>query len=320
MTDSAKDTKTGSYRRGGPKSKFWAGLNRFFLSATPYDSQIRLEAQISELESRLKAFRSVRKGKDTDREAEVCLALIDDFIASAQSEICANYVEAGWLHFNAALRSEVELQTDPKVVESMITALAEESKEKLKNWRGPAVNTLLARAKNLTDAELSAKKTLLAQALELRDLHFDNMYRNKEILKRHIGVLLIPLLIGAFGFLVVLFFGNPDFNHVRIGTERIPGIIPTVFGAAFLGLMGASLSALTGMVNSDRVPSQFDHIRITLARACTGLVTGMVAYLVVKVGWIKGFETPAHLWLLAFGFGFSEKLFLGVMDRLGKKK
>ena len=302
-----------------PLKILWQTFLTLFYPTTPYTSGRRLDAQILSLESELEFL----KGGEAAHGA--ALAEVRRHLDDAKAARKIHMTEAGWLHLHAAQRARIDLLSPTELTAYLIN-LKHENTLKLSQWRQQASNDL-CKAALAKDATSEDARIYAREAAKIRDGMFDNVYRNKEILKTHIGILLAPMLLGVVIFLSAGHFafgrecsGDPNCAWDYSDFEGLNSVTLFLLASFGLGLAGASISAISGMASSKVVPNQFDHPRITIARTVVGGASAMLAYFIVQTDIINGVNSPPYTLMIAFALGFSEKLLVGVMDRVGSTR
>ena len=273
---------------------------------------------------RLRAdIRCTRERLDSYKTSNGHIGQARGFLDLAEHEaIPAGDVNGGWKCLNEALREEIYL-VDDTVLSLRIIALEKEADAKLKSWRKVSVREALRRARRKLkkpkdkDATDEARQ-LLVEATALRDAHFDNLYYKKDLTRSRMAFLAAVLTIIVIVFL--LKFGNGSAMFPDVDTASTLSDADLLLGGSLLGAMGASLSALMSFASQETIPDQFQSIWVTIARPAVGAASGLGAVFVGQTDFFTISGGPAGIWFLALGFGFSERLVMGAMGKLGQMK
>ncbi len=252
-------------------------------------------------------------GEKTGRQAakKRCIG----FLEKAERAIALADIDSAWKCYNAARRAELHLLDDNELKAVQIS-LAHEAAQKLEGWRHKSVAEILCLAEDTDNPE--AKRRLIAEALMIRDAHNDNLYFRKDRVRSRMVILAVFLLALLLLYLSAIGLGDRPFR-VYIASEPISWEL--LASCMLLGGMGACLSALMSLSNKDVIPDQFTSIMVTIARPLIGAASGIIAVLSLKTGFFDlGDNNNVAVWLLAFALGFSERLVMGTMEKIGSKK
>jgi hypothetical protein len=198
-------------------------------------------------------------------------------------------------------------------------ALLEESRKasgKLTPWRTASIQSILH------DTHPTA--TQVADAMAIRDESFANQYHNIWMRGDQIRFLvLICLGCSALYLFTVMWAGPIIFRGLQDGSSLWS--YRKVATALLFGLLGAALSALRGLMTSDkgmRIPERVANRFTTMARLFSGVIAGLAGY----VFWAEGMiplDThqlqPVFSLPLIFGF-VGEKLVMRVARTVGDDK
>jgi hypothetical protein len=101
------------------------------------------------------------------------------------------------------------------------------------------------------------------------------------------------------------------------GPSRLIGLaFPVLVMAAFFGGIGACLSGLFSFTLQGRVPNEYEGWFRTLIRPVIGIASGFLAVVILRSGLLTFGDDLAWVAISALVFGFSERLFMGTMERL----
>ena len=91
---------------------------------------------------------------------------------------------------------------------------------------------------------------------------------------------------------------------------------PVLVMAACFGGIGACLSGLFSFTLQGRVPNEYEGWFRTLIRPVIGIASGFLAVVILRSGLLTFGDDLAWVAIAALAFGFSERLFMGTMERL----
>jgi hypothetical protein len=101
------------------------------------------------------------------------------------------------------------------------------------------------------------------------------------------------------------------------GRSRLIGFaFPVLMMAACFGGIGACLSGLFSFTLQGRVPNVYEGWFRTLIRPVIGIASGFLAVVILRSGLVTFGDDLAWVAIAALAFGFSERLFMGTMERL----
>jgi hypothetical protein len=105
--------------------------------------------------------------------------------------------------------------------------------------------------------------------------------------------------------------------HLPDGPSRLIGFgFPVLVMASFFGGIGACLSGLFSFTLQGRVPNEYEGWFRTLIRPVIGIASGFLAVVILRSGLLTFGDDLAWVAITALAFGFSERLFMGTMERL----
>jgi len=251
-----------------------------------------------------------------------CEANLHQLLDQAESALTRGDIDRGWKCFHAARRIELLLVQDKTLMLAKGAQIRDES-DKLNKWRKEAVNNLLP--KNMKPEEITPG--ILFDAASIRDEHFVNQAYKSSLKRTHhfvLGSLLVLILLWiCYGLNQSLF--NFDNNYADIFPSMYPGLIT-------FGLLGATISAILKAVKTEdastRIPEITLAIRVTLLRIVLGAAAAIVAYLLLMSDFkgmlsklipedIRDMEIMT-IYVVAFASGFTERLVLGVVEKITK--
>lgn len=295
--------------RPNKAQRFFAGL---FLDAA---RRRRLQSELAVLRIRLEERARVDQHAPWLLAAASCVTQIERAIEDRD-------LDRGWASLLAAERHEVDALSADEL-SARVEAVRREALSKLSDWRRDSVVAILAqcqqaavknngaRKKGPADEERAKSVRLkVKEALRVRDEHFFNVYRKTEI-RRNL-LLVTALILAAALFLTYAiavdapsgFLGSPDTL-----------LIVMVFGMLG-GLLSTAVSLADDKSSGRRMPEHIASTYVTLARPIFGAGFAVAVYIAIKSGAMNVFEgRSGGIALASFLAGFSERWFLGIVDR-----
>lgn len=263
----------------------------------------RLQAELVTARSRL--LLAGAQAREPGAWREEATRLLD----RAEQALGEGLLDLGWRCMHEADRVLVQ-SFGRAELEAQMTSLRSEAAHELPGWRGEVVQGLARGAEH--DDTLETLQVRLARAMLLRDVFRDYQYFQTQLLRRQIGILCVMLLLLSGLLLGAARRGMLE-SGAQVGSEALPV-------AMLLGGIGAVLSALLTFASSSpsrRVPEALLNSVSTFARPLLGAVSGVVGWLALNSG-VFNVPSDASVWLVVFAFGFSERLVLGTLERVGK--
>lgn len=273
----------------------------------------RLAAEVTVLSARLSRMTA---GKDVGKLDWAAAAR--GFLEAADREWRGRDLDAGWKYVHEAARQMIGGLSDGELA-AAVQVKRQEAETKLAGWRREAVRVLLAEPGQEPSGKAATKidtRTALRQATALLDEATDNAYFKMRIVRRQMAFLSFTLLALCIGFVVILACADA-YAPMRGGrlTTAVMG------GGMILGGMAACLSGLISFAQSSpeqRIPAHLANVTITLVRPVIGGVSALAAMLFLDAD-ILNFSSGISPWVVAFAFGFSERLIVGAVDNLGSR-
>jgi hypothetical protein len=229
--------------------------------------------------------------------------------------------EIAWRCYRAAVRTSLLglEENDPNNKIEICGTTAEvlhEAKEKLKNWRGDAIRSMLSDEQGVERPDIAPRTLIRAQ--RLLDEHHFNLRRKMRVLMKRlrvletVGLLLIASGVAFWPYLALTFDPlTPDLRKSWIG-----------LAVALMGLTGAVVSGFsdTKGVSDARVPLQEAEFAIMIGRLVFGTLSALAVVWFLASGMLKfGPQTAAGAMAVAFAAGFSERLVLSAVNAFGKE-
>ena len=226
--------------------------------------------------------------------------------------------EISWRFFKAAQRTMLwgEEILEPGKAEVRANSLLKEAKEKIRNWRGDAIQKLLECLNCRGGPPVAVWQVV--EAAKLADEYHDNGFRRLKILRRFLRI------FGVFSVGVTLTYIAIAQQAGFLTRITCGGMSPKIAAAAlaFMGLMGAVVSGLTSTksVSEDRVPVQQAQAAVLFGRLALGPLSALVAATFLNAG-ILGANVPTYQTALVACFvsGFSERFVLNAIEAFSKK-
>lgn len=279
-------------REAAPKRSVW-GLSR--------SSYRRLDAGIGEATLELERRRPpggapwVSAAERALQRAQECLYKRD--------------IEGGWGALHATLRYLV-YGMDTEELEHQRIALRNEA-DKVTPWRAGTMREILG------DDSTPPTATKIIDAMAVRDEFSATQYHKIWMTGEQVKFVLL-LCAAAVGIHIVVALLTPQWGP-RLPAEWTPPRITTVL---LFGLLGASLSALRGLMATNqtmRIPERVANYFTTVARLLSGTIAGLAGYAFVIEGVLPWLDTQRiHPYLsvpLLFGIA-GERLVMNVVNTM----
>lgn len=218
-----------------------------------------------------------------------------------------------------------------------------EAREKLGRWRDDAADALIERGDlafelnappktrhaGSIDAYLAAQAAgraddgteSLRELLQHLHTQSQNTYRKIEMVSSALPWLFVLLLAVVLG--VLWLAANNALDWLGLDPER-----PDVAGAAFIGVLGGLLCGVISMVlglGKVDLASKVPELRLSritlLIRPLLGAAAALPVAFAANADFVQinGLSAPMTVFLLAVATGFSERLFMALVDRVGGK-
>lgn len=282
-------TQTWSLRRRGRRRQM-------------FSREMRLRARID----------AIREGAQLDHdEARRGVTLKHAQLAADALDL--DQFERAWINILHGERLVLESQNDEQLL-ARASALAAEAAAVLPAAEAKPTLDLLAPVTTGQNRPQDWRATVIeAQSLFERRVIFLNDTRERTSTRIKILVWTMIFFIVAF---VVLVSWSRDLLISLYGTAPPPPMsLSMLFATLFLGGLGACLSALLSFTSLGRPPAPYESLAVTFARPLVGAASGLIAVMLVRASLVE-FKTTAAIGLVAFLFGFSERLVLGAVQRL----
>jgi hypothetical protein len=234
------------------------------------------------------------------------------YIALAASAVERRDLDAGWKFLHEAERLELRW-IDPVTLEARKTALASEAASKLLDWRKVAVAAILNGIGK--DADYDVQRVALIEATKIRDEHNDNVYLRSRLMRLQMVVVSPVLLALIVGFVYTL-VRMREMGGLGASFQKPELTVSSVLASMILGGIGACGSALLTFARSSpsqKIPDHLANVAVTATRPVIGIVSGLVAILMLKSG-VLNVPINTVAWIVPFVFGFSERVVMGALS------
>lgn len=228
------------------------------------------------------------------------MALLDLAEQAARSKA----IDEAWQLVASADRMRIYGMSDTEIANHR-SMLLHEAHSKLRSWRRASAKALLH--------DKTPNQSALYLATLTRDEHHHNVYRQQALVRSQLLWFSIALVIGLLGFALLTLWLPDPFDPIKDQTQFAAYVVVT-------GLIGASTSAIRSAASSrTRTPELISNGYVSLARLLIGVVSALIVYATVRAGVIKVFDPKegAGFILLAFASGFSERLLMSALDKMG---
>ncbi len=237
-------------------------------------------------------------------------ASANTFLDYARAALEKHRIYAGWEFLQSFEREMVDEFKGTALRLRLESAKAEASK-KLKNWRACAADEAGKSGDNAQDQELRDR---LREILYHVHTQSQNEYFNIEQIKKQSRVIAV-FLVGS----ALLLFELSNFI-----TAGVDGIDVDAFRLGMLsGVFGGMLSVAYTVMRSDpstRIPQLKASLGLTITRPLFGPLVTFAILMLMHQGFLSfGDNTMAALVALSFLGGFSERWFLGLVERINAR-
>ncbi len=272
----------------------------------------RLEAALVDAARMLQVLRE--RGPLTDEQRDM-LGRCDALLSRAAAAASERRPYVAWDCLQQIDRERVVAANDDERRAELALVLAE-SRSKLSGWRHEAAEALAASTRG------EAPSVAVLQAM-LRNVHAEQMNRQHKIalIRQQLPALVTMLVftVGFFGFWALL--GGFDWLarddvQVTVGMILVSGVLMGFFG----GLVSFAFNWLRADLSA-RIPDLRAQRWLSFARPAIGAAVAVPIVLFVESGLINlGQLSPALVLALCFLGGFSERWFVGQIERIAGKR
>jgi len=272
-----------------------AAMMRWFHRIFTSPKRTRLIGELRRTETRLSAYQL--KGKSgTPYKAAL------SFFSKALTAFYQHDYEGSWKCLSEVRRLELSIM-EPNELAAHRVEIEEEGRIKLNGWRAAAFKRLMK--EDTTLEYLNHASSLIADSQETK-------FYNISLMRMQANLMAWLLIIISIIFLVF----STQLSGLQEPLSEKAGLNGnhywTILVSAFLlGSMGASVSALMSFSQPQtlRVPDRLMDFIITLVRPVIGGASALVSSFLFLSGIIHGDKfSLAFLFVVAFAFGFSERL------------
>jgi hypothetical protein len=223
-----------------------------------------------------------------------------------------NELERAWRNVLIGERLVYEGNTNEQLG-ARAAALAAETNAMLPPADAKPITELLSRV----EAENSRPREwreIVIEAQTLYDRRTIFLYDTRERTAFRIAILVSLLFVLIVSFMLLM-WRSPNLTYMLYGSGTVRDMdTPMLFATFLLGSLGACLSALLSYTSLGQAPGIYESAWVTAARPLVGAVSGVVAVMLVRASLVD-FKSPAAVGLVAFIFGFSERLIIGAVQR-----
>jgi len=310
---------------------------------------LRIATAISMMEVKLKSYEDLSvsspgngQGSTEDKDSSrvfssgftvMGLQMCGRLLKQAKEAFTMGDVDSAYIWMNELEREMLVALSDEELQTKLISA-KEEASEKLGKWRGSAVPKLLnasvATEERRVEAPAAGKEapapscqSRLANLGTLKEimLHLhsnsQNLYRNMRQLRFQLTIASLSVTVMVLAMLVLneMGFFEALGRHMQ---ERLPMAILS-------GLLGGVLSVAYTVARADpkqKIPEVKASFLVTAVRPIIGAAVALPVLVLIESG-LLSIPDNQRLWVvLTFCFlaGFSERWFLGIMEKLEKQK
>jgi hypothetical protein len=279
------------------------------------------------LESSINAYRIDFDGRMRVKgKSEGDLEPVHAALDRAQVALQDGDIDGGWKYLHSGQRLEL-LLLEAEELAAVAVAMRQEA-EKLTGWRRSAIAELLK--------ENPPNAPGVFQAALLRDEQFNNNAYKDGLRRARFWILALAFIVTVGA---ILWASYTQCFLVAARSKLLPQIpssnwqipidieIKLLFSVALVGLLGAIVSAATGLLRDDtstRIPELASAIQFLLLRLLIGPASAIIIYLAVRsalYGEIIAAAVPDGftMLLIAFVAGFTERLVLRVVEAIAGK-
>src|SRR3954468_6155410 len=213
----------------------------------------------------------VRAGRDPARAVE-WKAAADRALNRSDQLLQEMDIEGGWGALHCALRYAIAGLTPEELQNQRIQLLNEAVK--LTNWRSESIRQILGSE--------PSKATLpnISDAMAIRDEFSATQYHKIWMTGTQVRLLLIICALASSAYIIL----NAWLGPLLLSGEAASSLTwnyRSISAALLLGLLGAALSALRGLVNigqTTRIPERVANHFTTIARLLSGVIAGLAGY------------------------------------------
>jgi hypothetical protein len=238
----------------------------------------------------------------------------NDLHAAAKAALDDDSFEQAWRDVVAAEALMLETSPDP-VVMARARAIAAEASGNLPAADAKAVVDLLPDVKTGIPTAPDWKMSV-AEAHSLYHRSIIQLMDARERAGKRITFLVFALAILVAVVFSIAFCKPQALQLTGADSSAAESLAsPWLLAVAtVLGGVGACLSGLLSLTVLGQFPGQFESFSVTSARPLVGLASGLVAALLANSNLVV-FEAAGAVAVIAFAFGFSERLIIGAVQK-----
>jgi 8-oxo-dGTP diphosphatase len=264
-------------------------------------NEVRLAASLLTIQSRMEENHRTFEERNSCRAGRAWMAEQRKLFERAVSECNHGWFEEAWQCLSAQQQMEVLGYDEPRIAQEVIVLRHEAAK--LSSWRRQSVLDLTDPVP-LQKLPLSARRRRVMRAMQIRDDHFNNQYKQVMLLREQVA--LLALVLG----LVLALLLSIDLAYPIIATSSNA---PMLVYAAMFGALGGALSGAWSLNRGKAsIPERIVNWPTTLARPLLGAAAG-VAVIVLFGSNLS--SVPGAVLGLAFAAGFTERIILSAVGR-----
>jgi hypothetical protein len=286
-----------------------AAAIRWFQRFFPSPKRTRLMGELRRTETRLSAYQLKGKWGATYKVAL-------SFFSKALTAFYQHDYEGSWKCLWEVRRLELSIM-EPNELAAHRVEIEEEGRIKLNGWRAAAFKRLLK------DADKEKTLDYLNHALSLIADSQETKFYNISLMRMQANLMASLLIIISIIFLAFSTQLSGLQEPLSEKGDLSGNHYWTMLVSAFLlGSMGACVSALMSFSQPQtlRVPDRLMDFIITLVRPVIGGASALVSSFLFLSGIIHGDKfNLAFLFVVAFAFGFSERLVMRSVSRIEPK-
>lgn len=264
-----------------------------------YSREYRLRARVDALKQAAKLI-----------EDPKLASVVSEYSSTAQEALTAKELERAAQTVLLGERIVIGGYSGAKVT-ALAAALSAKATAFLPSTEAKPVLEVLATASSDPKQDGDLRDRVI-EAHDMYEQQVIRLYDNRERTTRRVCILLGVLVLLVICFAVLMYL-SPDLAKKLYYSEQVDNDV--LIGAFILGGLGACLSALLTYTSLRQFPSAFEGWMVTVARPLVGAVTGLVAVMFAQASLVT-FKNVAAIALIAFVFGFSERLVIGAVQRL----
>jgi len=258
--------------------------------------------------------------RSTDDSNGWWIASAQRSLDEAQSALECGDLDGSWGAVHDAERFMLFGMDDAEVL-ARATSLRAEANDKLKSWRGRAIDSILSSPRlnpqprsgvDQVGVDGTLLRYAMVESLTIMNEHSDNLYHRLHLVGQQLNYLvkvcacLLCLVLPGSFFLAPL---DSRFHLTCLGA------------VSFAGALGGVVSAMMQLsrVGETKIPEALLYGLITSGRPLVGAASALFVYALLQSGLISLIAAPISLWsaiVLGFAAGFSERFVLKLVEKV----